>query len=222
MRRDDLIPAGEGRGIDVALQRADDLDNESLQFIQDTLEKQNTVKALDVACGSGGHSVRMAITGADVTASDILNRADDIKTHAEAFKVDEKVTFKMADMQKLSQHFNAEYDLIVCQRAIHYLPYSQALTALKEMKKVLNKGGKLYISASGLYSELSKGYWAKENPIEERFSLLEEGMAKHHDILHPVCLYNESDLAKALEKTGFKVEKIFSSSFGNIKAIAIK
>lgn len=222
MRRDDLIPAGEGRGIDVALQRADDLDNESLQFIQKKLEKQGQVKALDVACGSGGHSVRMAITGANVTASDILDRAIDVSAHAKAFKVSNKVTFKLADMQQLSEHFNAEYDLIVCQRAIHYLPYSQALVALKEMKDVLNKGGKIYISASGLYSELSEGYWAKESPIEERFSMLEEGMAKHHDITHPVCLYSESDLQKALETVGFKIEKIFSSSFGNIKAIATK
>ena len=220
MRQDDLIPAGEGRGIDVALQRADDLDNKSLQFIQNIIHKQNAVKALDVACGSGGHSVRMALMGAEVSASDILDRADDVITLAATMGVEKQVQFQVTDMQELSQHYRQEFDVVVCQRAIHYLPYQQALVALKEMKKVLSSNGRLYISASGLHSELSQGYEAKNTPVKARFAQLEQTVARHHDIMHPVCLYAEEDLQKALEAAGFEVESIFSSSFGNIKAIA--
>ena len=222
MRCDDLIPAGQGRGIDVALQRADDLDLASLGFIAERCQTTPTaiITALDVASGSGGHAVRMAKAGATVTATDILDRTTDVAALAKANDVADLVSFKPADMLTLTQAFDGPFDVITCQRAIHYLPYLKGLEALAEMKKLLAEGGKLYLSASGIGTELAEGYAAKDYPLAQRFAPLAESVAKHHDILQPVCLYSEEDLRQALETAGFKVEKIYASSFGNIKAVA--
>lgn len=224
MRLDDLIPAGgEGHGIDVALQRADDLDLAALTFIQSRVDDGKAPRALDLAGGSGGQGVRMAKAGAEVIVSDILARGDDVAQLAKANHVSGKVRFVQADMADLSCAFaqeNSLFDVIVCQRAIHYLPYKKAQKALEGIKRILAEEGRLYLSASGIYSELGEGYPAKKTSIEERFAPLAEDMANHHNILQPVSLYAQDDLRKALEDAGFKVEKLFSSSFGNIKAIA--
>lgn len=222
MRVDDLISAGEGRGIDVALQRADDLDQASLVHITQLAAEGKPVNAVDVASGSGGHAVRMAKAGATVIATDILDRTADAAALANANGVGDKVSFITANMLDLSAIAEASQDVITCQRALHYLPYAEGLKALAEIKSRLKNDGKLYISASGLGSELGDDYPHKNTPIEQRFSPLEPQMAKHHDILQPVCLYTEDDMHQALTAVGFKVERIYASSFGNIKAIASK
>ena len=221
MRVDDLISAGEGRGIDVALQRADDLDQASLDHIVQLVKDGKTVDAIDIASGSGGHAVRMAKVGANVIASDILDRTTDLAALAKANQVQDRVRFQVSNMLDLADLPQGQ-DVITCQRAIHYLPYAKGQVALTEMKKLLKDGGKIFISASGLGSELGNDYPHKDLPVTERFSKLEDAMAKHHDILQPVCLYTEVDLKAALEEAGFTVDKIYASSFGNIKAIATK
>ena len=46
-------------------------------------------------------------------------------------------------------------------------------------------------------------------------------MAKRHGILQPICLYEADDVARLLTQGGFMPERIFTSAFGNIKAVAI-
>ncbi len=86
----------------------------------------------------------------------------------------------------------------------------------------MQPGSKLFISASGLYSELSEGYKDKEAPLEERYCKLDTKIAEKHHIKEPVCLYSEEDIKTLVEQFEFIPEEIWSSSFGNIKAIFIK
>lgn len=222
MRVDDLISAGDGRGIDVALQRADDLDQASLEHIAALTTTGQPVHAVDVGSGVGGHAVRMAKAGATVIATDLLDRTDAAAALAKANGVEDKVSFIVANMLDLAAIKASSQDVLTCQRAIHYLPYAEGLKALAQMKNCLKDGGKIFISASGLGSELGDDYPHKDKPVEERFSPLEPQMAKHHDILQTVCLYTQDDMRQALTTAGFKVERIYASSFGNIKAIASK
>jgi len=45
-------------------------------------------------------------------------------------------------------------------------------------------------------------------------------MRDKHGIHGPVCLYSEDDMKSILTESGFAVETLFSSTFGNIKAVA--
>ena len=128
------------------------------------------------------------------------------------------VRFVQGDMLRLPAFGEAPFDIILCQRAIHYLPYARACHVVQALCALLRVEGRLYLSASGLNSELGAGYRA--SPLIERHHELCPEMAEKHNIFGPVCLYEEGDMQFLLEKNGFVVEQLFVSPFGNIKAVA--
>lgn len=205
-----------GFGIDIASQRADDLDIEALSFIG-ALERP--VLALDLACGAGGQTLRMAQAGAVVTACDIVDYGDDILATAQALGVT-GVSFVPGDMRTLAGLFpDQTFDVIVCQRAIHYLPHAQAVIAVRAMAGLLRRRGRLYLSASGLDSELGNGYPAASLAVSQRYTPLAAEMVERHGIFGPVCLYAKADLLTLIEGSGLRVVELFTSPFGNVKAI---
>jgi len=109
--------------------------------------------------------------------------------------------------------------VIVAQRFIHYLPFSEAVDVVKLFKSALLPDGKLYLSASGLQSELGRNYNGAI-ALASRFSELWQPMADKHGIHGKVCLYEEEDMRTLLQASGMSAEKVYTSPFGNIKVIA--
>lgn len=217
-------------GIDIASQREDDLDRLALDRIR-MLSRVSKPFALDVACGAGGQSLRMAIAGARVVAIDAAPLESIFKeTLYKALEQADKdvldAAFLRWDMRELPSSplgsLEGRVDVIVCQRAIHYLPYDEALAAVTAMARCLTSDGRLYLSASGLGSELSENYAAKDDQLPKRFGLLSKAMLEKHGIRNPVCLYSLDDMKQLLQSAGLTQESIFESPFGNIKAIASK
>lgn len=214
-------PAGDGHGIDVASQRADDLDERCLAFLAARWARASAGRptALDLACGRGGQALRMAAGGAQVTAVDQYDHGAALQA---AGPLGGPVPlFVQADFRGLPESLaGAPFDVIVCQRAIHYLPYGEAVTALQSWTRYLKTGGRLFLSASGLGSELGQGYPHGDRPVAERFAPLAVTMAERHDMRAPVCLYEASDLVDLLHAAGFGIAEVFRSPFGNVKAVA--
>jgi SAM-dependent methyltransferase len=204
-----------GHGADIASQRADDLD---LMAIERTRSRASTF-AIDIACGAGGQAIRLAQEGATVLATDIADMADIIQSVSAGLPG--KITFSQLDMRRLDKlHVELQADVIICQRAIHYLPFSDAIGVISAIKRLLAPDGRLYLSASGINSELGDGYAGCNAFLEDRYAELAPAMRGKHGIHGPVCLYSENDLAQLLINGGFAPETIFSSKFGNIKAVA--
>lgn len=204
-----------GHGADIASQRADDLD---IMAIEHTRSLASAF-ALDIACGAGGQAIRLAQAGATVVATDIVDMTAVIQ--AASAGVAGKVAFAKLDMRNLDKlHVELLADVIICQRAIHYLPFSEAIGVIAGMKELLVQNGRLYLSASGIYSELGDDYVGRSVPLAERYAELAPAMRDKHGIHGPVCLYSEEDLAQLLFTAGLIPEKIFSSKFGNIKVVA--
>jgi hypothetical protein len=109
--------------------------------------------------------------------------------------------------------------VIIAQRFIHYLPFSEAVDVVKLFKSALFPDGKLYLSASGLRSELGRHYNGA-SARANRFSELWQPMANKHRIHGKVCLYEEEDMRALLEASGMGAETVYASPFGNIKSIA--
>lgn len=222
-------PAGQGYGVDVASQRADGLDDAALAFLQRRFEEWRFLQhehhrptALDIACGAGGQALRMAAQGAVVTAVDCQDHSQAITLAAHTQNVWQPPTFVQADMRALPAELtHAPFDVICCQRALHYLPYAEALATLKKWIPLFKRGGRLFVSVSGLPSELGQGYPHAECPLKERFAPLAPAMAARHDIILPVCLYNGMDFADLLHAAGYGISTIYQSPFGNIKAVAL-
>lgn len=219
---DARMSVSDGCGIDVASQRADDLDLIAVDRILSLIESGNkNVRALDVGCGLGGQSLRMARAGAFVTAVDVGDFGGAIFALAEECGVSERMSYIRGDIMDLSGFFvNTSFDVIVAQRMIHYFNYSDACAISSSLRLLLSDGGRLFVSASGIDSELGDGYGHKSVPLAERFSRLSDEMASKHSITHPVCLYSAEDMISMLESSGLFVEHVFVSPFGNIKAVA--
>ncbi len=219
----------QGHGIDIASQRADDLDQMALGLIS-TLAATRVPIAIDAASGAGGQALRMAKAGAYSIAIDIADLSSEFERAKSAAQAESSAPimaqFFQLDLRSLPDlpgaSMREQADLVVCQRAIHYLPLSEAILAVRALAACLASGGDLFLSASGIASELGNGYPHREKPLPDRFAPLEESMRQKHGIFEPVCLYSEQEIRMLLLEAGLIPQKIFSSAFGNIKAVARK
>lgn len=213
-------------GVDIAIQRADDLDNLVLEQIKAArTQGQHEVNALDVGCGQGGQLIRMAQAGATMAVGvDAQDYHEPIKDRAAENDVASRVHFVQMDMRSLrkTKLDLTTWDVIVCQRAIHYMSYNDALRSVATMHSMLCKNGRLYLSASGMSSELSNGYTEGHKSVHKRFGPLSDEMRDKHGIYGNVCLYSSDDMRTLLGDAGIRIEKIWVSDFGNIKVVASK
>ncbi len=103
-----------------------------LPFILDALSESGGSRVLDMACGSGRHSVALALEGADVVGFDsstsMIQAAKEL-----AAKNGVAPRFMVADMTNLETVLKEKFDLIIC------LGNSLALVpSLLEAKKLLS------------------------------------------------------------------------------------
>lgn len=177
--------------------------------------------ALDVACGLGGQAIRLAEAGVQVVATDLADFSADVLERAAAADVADKVSFLVADLRFIDKPLAGHtFDIICCQRAIHYLPWQEAVLAVKSLGMLLKPEGKLFLSASGITSELGDGYAGHDLALAERYVPLADSMATKHNIQGPVCLYSLEDLAALFSAAGLSPTTLFVSEFGNVKGVA--
>lgn len=214
---DQFRPTEDGRGVDIASQRMDELDKAALDFIR---AAKKPVSAVDLGGGFGAHAVRMVEAGADVTMID----AADMRT-AE-FRNAEKgagLRFLQKDFTALQPEDIPEgLDVLYSQRAIHYVPHAAAQKLLRMIFNRMAQGGAVFISAAGWDTEYGKTYPDRGKPVEERFNYVTPDMQEKHGITHKIVTYREEEMAALLAEAGFAEVKVTHSAFGNIKATARK
>lgn len=215
---DTSIAAGSGHGIDIASQRADELDQACLSYVSSQLEVSNSIRAADIGCGHGAFALRMARLGAHVECLDLVDQFNLARRLAATQNL--SMRFFVGDIQNSASYIEGPFSAILSQRTIHYLDYQEAITSLAGLREMLTPSGKLFISASGISSELGTDYSHLDRPVAQRKAKLSNEIATKHRIYEPVCLYSESDMHQLLTAAGFTIETIYSSPFGNVKAIA--
>lgn len=210
---DDLSLVNKGQGVDVASQRLDDLDMAALRAIRATCDATNgAVAVADYGCGRGGFAKAARAVTPQVDAIDQGSFAKEFQGQG--------INFRQADLvEDLADRLEA-YHVILCQRTIHYFRYPTAVSVCRQFRAALRPGGLLFLSASGLGSELSQGYQHAGLGPESRFCKLSPVMQTKHGILYPVCLYTEGDLCGLIQEAGLSVREAWTSAFGNIKLIA--
>ena len=164
--------------------------------------------------------MRLSLLGGDVTLVDVMDIGDRIDLMDRLFEIG-SLEFVEKDVRELRpSDLNGPYDIVYSQRFIHYLRYEAAVDLLDLLAEHVADGGRIFVSASGLQTELGDGYPDRDVPLERRFSPLTDEMADKHGIHEPVCLYEKTDLERLLENAGFAVQDVFATGFGNVKAIA--
>lgn len=177
---------------------------------------------MDLGCGFGAQSLRLGVIGFSVTMVDIIDISESVRLMNRVIG-SERLKFLRRDTAELSDNdIPDSLDILYSQRFIHYLKFGEALRLLGMLSKRLKPGARLFVSASGLHSELGQEYPHRELPIESRFAPLAPSMAEKHQIREAVCLYEETDLARASKILKLDTITVFRSSFGNIKGVFAK
>lgn len=212
-----------GHGVDIASQRMDDLDQASLEGIKTLVETfRQCPLVFDLGCGIGAHSVRMAEVGATVMAFDINDNEEAISKLAAENGVLSRVTFARLDIRKGLAPIQKKPSVVYSQRTLHYLKFDEAVSVLSMLVERAGPEMSFFISVSGLDSELGMGYAHANLPVEERFCELAPDMQEKHAIYGPVCLYRNFDMERLIECVGMTQTLVYSSPFGNVKAMAYK
>jgi SAM-dependent methyltransferase len=215
---DTIVDTTGLHGADIASQRMDELDLEALRFTVSFSEAPEKV-ALDLGCGLGFQGIRLAMLGWQSFLYDMLDIHDRIALIREVVGV-QGLEFRKLDLrQATSNDFPLTIGLVYSQRFIHYLRFDEASRLLAIVASKLYPSGRLFLSASGMESELGLGYVASADPVEVRFGVLAPEMQEKHTIYEPVCLYREEELQNLVLPYGFRAVRVWSSPFGNVKGI---
>lgn len=204
-----------GYGVDVSVHRADDLDKLCLANVSQT----ETPRVLDLGCGAGGQSFRLAEAGASVIAVDTH---DFSKVFADFNRTNERTDFQVqfiqGDISSVVSELRTEVFSHVCmQRTLHYLQYEQASYILKQLSLITSDF--LYLSVTGIESLVGEYYTGGNLPISERFQEIQEEGKELFSMCEPVCLYRKCEFENLLLTSGWSVKKLWTSDFGNHKAV---
>jgi SAM-dependent methyltransferase len=196
-----------GFGVDVAAARADDLDKKLLGELQDHPE----VSVLDLGCGAGGFAARLDNFKGMYLGVD----QHDFSLH---FKNTPNAIFVQKDIRDISSLLvGRQFDYCLAQRTIHYVKYQEAVQILSLLTKHV---ASLYISVSGLESDIGAHYPDAHKAVEVRFAQLDPTEQSTFSITEQLCLYTPEEAAGLLQMAGWEIEELWISAFGNIKAVA--
>ena len=204
---------------------ADELEYLVTREIALSLRHKNLPRVLDLYCGCGDacFAAQMAEQGAEVIAADAASYQEEVLAKKPAAATGGSLAFIPIVHDKKFLAEGEMFDLVFCHHGICHLPYPEARALLRRIiRQHLKIGGKLYISAYGLNSDLGEGYADLEQPIEKRFCPLAPAIAKSYNLKGPACLYSERNLVNLLFEAGGSVLRSFTTTHGTVKAVAVR
>jgi SAM-dependent methyltransferase len=204
-------------GVDISSQWTDELDLEALRFVVSSKIPKRV--ALDLGCGVGTQGIRFAVLGCRSVLYDVVDIGERVERVKQALGI-QALEFRNLDLrQAVPEDFPAQTGVAYSQRFIHYLRFEEASRLLAVLASRLCPGARLFISASGMQSELAAGYAHATQPVEERFAPLAEPMQAKHRVREPVCLYTKEELERLVLGQGFTAIRTWTSPFGNVKGV---
>lgn len=121
-----------------------------LSIILDFIQPRDRV--LDVGCGDGWYSSKMADKGAIVHGIDFSERAV-----AFARLIDIRNVYDIGSSTNLP-YPNDFFDVVTCIQVLEHIEQEDAEASLKEFKRVLKPNGKLIISVPSILRPMSKAH----------------------------------------------------------------
>jgi len=162
------------------------------------LEPSSDDKFLDIACGQGMFTNKLARMGCDVYGIDISEEDIEIaKIFAEKYNV--CCDFKVGNAEKLP-YSNESFDKIICSSSLEH--FENSSDAVKEMWRVLKNDGLLVLTVDSFNYPIS-------NDLKEI----------HRENAHVIHYYSKGDLKNLLKDANFRVinmEYLLNSKITNI------
>jgi len=200
-------------GIDVSSKRLGYLDREVLRF---ALDWKGSKFSVEFGAGSGRLSLILALLGYRVYIYDLGDV--ELLNLAKALKL--KIFHEKTDIRYIkTSDLPEKISIFVAERVLHYLRFEESRRVLARVIRRMEKGGRLFLSLSGINSPIGKDYEHRDFPVEKRFCLPSREVMEKFKIDVPICLYDIEDLRRLLD--GFPVweVKLRSTAFGNVEGI---
>ncbi|MBT8379565.1 MAG: class I SAM-dependent methyltransferase [Ignavibacteria bacterium] len=200
-----------------------------VKLIQKNTNLSKSSLVLDMACGSGRHSIVFAQKGFKATAVDLSERLiSEAKNNAKQANVD--IEFIQSDILDLK--LEKKFDLVVnLFTSFGYFDTDEEnIIVIKKANDLLNAGGYFIIDF------LNKGFLEKNliplstlsentttitqkrsingNRVEKKITIEKDGIIKHFS--ESVRLYDIDELNNILQSVGFRLLKTFGDFNGNI------
>ncbi|NNL22438.1 MAG: methyltransferase domain-containing protein [Ignavibacteriaceae bacterium] len=200
-----------------------------VKLIQKNTNLSKSSLVLDMACGSGRHSIVFAQKGFKATAVDLSERLiSEAKNNAKQANVD--IEFIQSDILDLK--LEKKFDLVVnLFTSFGYFDTDEEnIIVIKKAKDLLKAGGYFIIDF------LNKGFLEKNliplstlsentttitqkrsingNRVEKKITIEKDGIIKHFS--ESVRLYDIDELNNILQSVGFRLLKTFGDFNGNI------
>ncbi len=200
-------------GIDVSSKRLGYLDREVLRF---ALDWKGSKFSVEFGAGSGRLSLILALLGYRVYIYDLGDV--ELLNLAQALKL--KIFHEKTDIRYIkTSDLPEKISIFVAERVLHYLRFEESRRVLARVIRRMEKGGRIFLSLSGINSPIGKDYEHRDFPVEKRFCLPSREVMEKFKIDVPICLYDIEDLRRLLD--GFPVREVNlrSTAFGNVEGI---
>ena len=194
--------------------------------LEECIRRQRVDHRTSVLVTPAGHgelATKFASLGADVVLGDTLSVQRNIEALILAGGWGDKMRFTECVFLAVPDEIPGEpFDIVVIRRGLCNLRYEEARRIVRQMLLKLRIGGKLFVSILGLHSELGDGYGDHDQRVEARYARLSPAMTKKYGITEPLCLYSERNLFMLLLEAGASVLRTMTSTYGNVKGIAVR
>lgn len=200
-------------GIDIISKRLSRLDKEVIRF---ALEGKGI--AVEFGAGYGNLSLILSLIGYKTYVYD-LNPPEKLLKVKDLLNLNLFV-FKRDIRDITSNELPEGIRIFVAERILHFLRYEECLRILKIIAGRMEKGGRMFLSFSGLNSPLGENYKHKDLPIERRFCEPSPEVSTKFSIDVPICLYTLEDVRNLMRKIK-RVNEIHlrETPFGNVEGI---
>ncbi|MFH1801764.1 MAG: methyltransferase domain-containing protein [archaeon] len=140
-------------------------------IIKEILKYKKLGKVLDLGCGEGGTTLKLAELGFDVTCVDISKTVIK-KLKKEAEKKMIKINSIIADLENYP--IREDYDIIISTGTFHFLSEKSLRELLEDCKKKTNNKGlnifKVLLEGDPSQEDDSEGYYFKLKELKEIYS----------------------------------------------------
>ncbi|MED2974241.1 class I SAM-dependent methyltransferase [Fictibacillus sp. B-59209] len=196
---------------------------QELDFLRPLFDKHNVKKVLDLCCGVGRHSNRLAEENFLVTAVDINDET--LKLAEKENPQFNKVNYKLDDIRTVdlkTEEYNAA---LLMQTSFGYFSNSENIDLIKKINSLLAEEGLLIIdipNRDGMIKNFSDNGWTKINDkyylVSHQYDYLDNRRITTMKVLdsqgensyyNSIQMYSLAEIKFLLESNGFKVISLF-------------
>ena len=154
------------------------------KFFQNILKEHGVETVLDIACGTGYHSVTLKADGFRVTAADgAPNMLAQTRQNAQRFGIDD-LRIVEAEWTRLGESFAGEqFDAVIClgNAFTHLFDEGDRIEALSQVYRLLSSGGIAIIDQRNYDTMLDNGFSSKHQSyyLGERVEVRPEELSEN-------------------------------------------